>query len=78
MKKKKYVITASITYLKYGSKTNYMYLSLSPKCSHFGRVDNFEDALLPVDPVDVVSVGPGLQQQLLDKLPEVDVGAGHS
>ena len=55
-----------------------MYLSLSPKCSHFGRVDNFEDALLPVDPVDVVSVGPGLQQQLLDQLPEVDVGAGHS
>ena len=76
--KEKNVITASITLLKYGSKTNYKYLSLSPKCSHFDRVDNLEDALLPVDPVDVVPVGPGLQQQLLDKLPEVDVGAGHS
>jgi len=50
-------------------------LSLSPQGGDLDRVDNLEDPLLPVDPVDVVAVKCGLQQELLDKLPEVDVCA---
>lgn len=50
-------------------------LSLPPECGHLDRVDDLEDPLLPVDPVDVVAVQGRLEQQLLDKLPEVDVGA---
>ena len=50
-------------------------LSLSPQGGHLDRVNDLEDALLPVDPVDVVAVEGGLQQQLLDKLPQVDVRA---
>lgn len=50
-------------------------LSLSPQGGHLDRVYDLEDALLPVDPVDVVAVEGGLQQQLLDKLPQVDVCA---
>ena len=52
------------------------YLSLAPESCHLDRVDDLEDPLLPVDPVDVVAVCRGLEEQLLDKLPEVDVGAG--
>lgn len=52
------------------------YLSLAPESCHLDRVDDLEDPLLPVDPVDVVAVCPGLEEQLLDKLPEVNVGAG--
>lgn len=51
------------------------HLPLAPQRRHLHRVDDLEDALLPVDPVNVVAVEGGLQQQLLDKLPEVDVGA---
>jgi len=36
-------------------------LSLSPQGGHLDRVNNLEDALLPVDPVDVVAVEGGLQ-----------------
>jgi len=50
-------------------------LSLSPQSGDLDRVDNLEDPLLPVDPVDVVAVEGGLQQELLDELPEVDVRA---
>jgi len=50
-------------------------LSLSPQSGDLDRVDNLEDPLLPIDPVDVVAVEGGLEQELLDKLPEVDVGA---
>ena len=52
-----------------------IYLSLAPECGHLDGVDNLEDTLLPVDPVDVVPKGRGLEQELLDELPEVDVGA---
>ena len=52
------------------------YLSLAPESCHLDRVDDLEDPLLPVDPVDVVAVRRGLEEQLLDKLPEVDVSAG--
>ena len=52
-----------------------MYLSLSPQSGNLDRVDDLEDPLLPVDPVDVVAVQGRLEQELLDKLPEVDVGA---
>ena len=52
------------------------YLSLAPESCHLDRVDDLEDPLLPVDPVDVVAVCRGLQEQLLDKLPEVNVSAG--
>ena len=55
-----------------------IYLSLAPESGHLDRVDDLEDPLLPVDPVDVVAIGRGLQQQFLDKLPEMDVGAGPS
>ena len=58
--------------LKSSVSTN---LSLSPQGGHLDRVNDLEDALLPVDPVDVVAVEGGLQQQLLDKLPQVDVCA---
>ena len=51
------------------------HLSLSPQSGDLDRVDNLEDPLLPIDPVDVVAVEGGLEQELLDKLPEVDVGA---
>jgi len=50
-------------------------LSLSPQSGNLDRVDDLEDPLLPVDPVDVVAVQGRLEQELLDKLPEVDVGA---
>merc|ERR1719220_1758837 len=36
-------------------------LSLSPQGCHLDRVNDLEDALLPVDPVDVVAVESGLQ-----------------
>ena len=52
-----------------------LYLSLSPQSGNLDRVDDLEDPLLPVDPVDVVAVQGRLEQELLDKLPEVDVGA---
>ena len=52
-----------------------IYLSLAPESGHLDRVDDLEDPLLSVDPVDVVAVCPGLEQQLLDKLPEMNVGA---
>ena len=54
----------------------FSHLSLAPECGHLDGVDYLEDPLGSVDPVDVVTVGGGLQQQLLDELPEVDVGAG--
>ena len=51
------------------------HLSLPPQRGDLDRVDDLEDPLLPVDPVDVVAIEGGLQQELLDELPEVDVRA---
>ena len=51
-------------------------LPLSPQGGDTGRVDNLEDSLLPVQPVDASRVHVGLEQQLLDELPKVDVGGG--
>jgi len=53
-------------------------LSLAPESGHLDRVDDLEDPLLSVDPVDVVAVCPGLEQQFLYKLPEMNVGPGPS
>ena len=50
-----------------------IYLSLAPQGGHFYRVDNLENSLLSVNPVYVVTIVLRLEQQLLDKLPEVDV-----
>ena len=50
-------------------------LPLTPQGRYLDGVNDLEDSLLPVDPVDVVAVGGRLQQELLDKLPQVDVGA---
>ena len=44
--------------------------------SHPDGVDDLEDALFPVDPVDASGVEVGLVQELLDELPQVDVGRG--
>ena len=51
------------------------HLSLSPQSGDLDRVNDLEDSLLPIDPVDVVAIEGGLQQELLDELPEVDVRA---
>ena len=51
-------------------------LPLSPQGGDTGRVDNLEDSLLPVQPVDASRVHVGLEQELLDELPKVDVGGG--
>ena len=56
----------------HGSKNNMIvlaripHLSLAPKSGHLDRVDNLEDALAPVHPVDVVPKLARHQQQLLN------------
>ena len=47
-------------------------LALAPERGHAVRVDDLEDALLAVQPVDGGGVELRLQQQLLDELPQVD------
>lgn len=49
-------------------------LPLAPERGNPVGVDNLEDASLAVNPVDAARVQVGLVEQLLDKLPEVDVG----
>ncbi len=39
-------------------------------------VNNLEDTLFPVDPVDAAGVEVWLVKELLDELPQVDVGGG--
>ena len=51
------------------------YLSLSPQSGDLDRVNDLEDSLLPIDPVDVVAIEGGLEEELLDELPQVDVGS---
>jgi hypothetical protein len=51
-------------------------LPLAPELRHAHRVSDLEDALVAVDPVDAAGVRLRLAQQLLDELPEVDVGRG--
>jgi len=50
-------------------------LSLAPESGHLDWVNDLEDSLLSVNPVDVVTIGLGLQQELLHELPEMNVGA---
>jgi len=50
-------------------------LSLSPQSGDLDRVNDLEDSLLPIDPVDVVAIEGGLEEELLDELPQVDVGS---
>ena len=50
------------------------HLSFAPQGGNLDRINNFEDALWPVDPVDVVSIQVRLHKQFLDKLPQMDVG----
>lgn len=50
-------------------------LPLSPESRNLDRVDNFEYSLLPVQPVDEVPEVLRLEEQLLDELPEMNVGA---
>ena len=51
------------------------HLSLSPQSGDLDRVNDLEDSLLPIDPVDVVAIEGGLEEELLDELPQVDVGS---
>ena len=51
-------------------------LPLTPESGNLHGVHNLEDALLSIDPVDVVGVEGRLEEKLLDELPEMDVGAG--
>ena len=51
-------------------------LPLAPQRCHAVRVDDLEDPLLPVQPVDAAGVEVRLVEQLLDELPQVDVGGG--
>lgn len=48
-------------------------LSLPPECGYLDRVNNLEDSLGSVDPVNVVAVQRRLQKKFLDELPEMDV-----
>ena len=57
------------------NKKSYFYLSLSPQSGDLDRVNDLEDSLLPIDPVDVVAIEGGLEEELLDELPQVDVGS---
>jgi len=43
---------------------------------HPNGIDNLENTFLPVDPVDAPRVEVGLVEELLDELPEVNVGGG--
>lgn len=49
-------------------------LPLAPEPGDSDRVFNFEDPLWPVQPSDAASVQVRLAQQLLQELPQVDVG----
>ena len=51
-------------------------LALAPELGHPDRVLDLEDALLAVDPADGGAVQLRLGEQLLQELPQVDVGAG--
>ena len=50
------------------------YLSFAPQSGDLDRINNLEDALWPVNPVDVVSIEVWLHQQFLHELPQMDVG----
>jgi len=51
-------------------------LALTPKRGNPDRVDNLEDSLLSVQPVDAARVALWLQEELLEELPQHNVGAG--
>jgi len=51
---------------------------LAPQVRHPDRVDDLEDALVAVHPVDAAGVKVWLVQELLHELPKVDVGRGRS
>jgi len=48
-------------------------LSLSPQSGDLDRINNLEDSLGSVDPVNVVAIQRRLQKKFLDELPEMDV-----
>lgn len=50
-------------------------LSFAPQCGDLDRINNLEDALWSVNPVDVVSIEVWLHKQFLDELPQMDVGS---
>ena len=49
------------------------HLSLSPQSGDLDRINNLEDSLGSVDPVNVVAIQRRLQKKFLDELPEMDV-----
>jgi len=50
-------------------------LSFAPQSGHLDGINNLEDALWPVNPVDVVSIQVRLHKQFLDELPQMDVSS---
>lgn len=51
-------------------------LASAPESGHANRVLDFEDALCSVHPSDATAVELRLAEQLLEELPQVNVGAG--
>ena len=61
-------ILTTFSNIIFGLIFRFFYLPFSPERGDLNAVNNLEDALIPVHPVDVVAVLGRLQQQLLQSI----------